>query len=94
MNQGGCNDQQVGANNWFWSYQACWLQGYRFYDSNQTDVKEQGTVTREYPGVEFPLQLSMCLKFYIEYDRVKTLNLLTFQSLESGKPYFMALRSK
>ena len=71
------------------------LQGYRFYDSNQTDVKEQGEVTREYPGVEFPLQLSMCFKFNIEYDRAKSLNLLSFWSLHSGtKTYFMELRRK
>ena len=68
------------------------VQGFRFYDSNQTDVKEQGEVSREYPGVEFPLQLSMCLKFYIEYDRLKSLHLLSFRSLESG--YFLELRSK
>ena len=69
------------------------LQGYRFYDSNQTDRKEQGGVSREYPGVEFPLQLSMCLKFNIEYARAKGLSLLKFKSLNS-EYFFLELRSK
>ena len=60
----------------------------------KTNVKEQGTLTREYPGVEFPLQLSMCLKFNYEYDRSKTLTLLEFERLDSSIYSIMTLRSK
>ena len=71
------------------------LQGYKFMDNNSSKitVPGQGAVTREYPGVEFPLQLSICLKFKIDYDRFDRIPLLSITSLQSGQK-IMAITSK
>ena len=64
------------------------LQGFRFLDNNSTKkfVDGQGTVTMEFPGVEFPLHLSICLKVNPDYRRFIDINLLDITSLESGEP--------
>ena len=62
------------------------LQGFRFLDNNSTKkfVDGQGTVTLEFPGVEFPLHLSICLKVNPDYHRFDAIPLLDITSLESG----------
>ena len=61
------------------------LQGFRFLDNNSTKklVDGQGTVTKEFPGVEFPLHLSVCLKFNLEYRRFDVVPLLDITNLQS-----------
>ena len=71
------------------------LQGYKFIDNNSSKrtVPGQGAVTREYPGVEFPLQLSICLKFRMDYDRFGRISLLSITSLQSGE-WILSIYSK
>lgn len=62
------------------------LQGYRFLDNNSSKflVPGQGKgVTRDYPGKEFPLHLSLCLKFKLEYDRFEQIGIMSISKPDS-----------
>ena len=60
------------------------LQGFTFLDNNSTKkvVEGQGNVTMEFPGKEFPLHLSFCFKFNLDYYRFMDLPLLDITNLQ------------
>ena len=70
------------------------LQGFRFLDNNSTKkvVDGQGNVTMEFPGKEFPLQLSVCLKVNPDYHRFGWIPLLEITNLKSGKNIMTIVR--
>ena len=71
------------------------LQGFKFLDNNSPKkfIEGQGTVTKEFPGVEFPLQLSICLKVNPDYQRFAEIPLLDITSLEPEE-HIMSIRRK